>query len=188
MTIPIFETKRLIMRAPTLEDAPSYLKNFNDWEVIRYLSDAVPWPYPDTGIVDFLENIVFPTQGTDRWLWGLFLKSAPKEMIGGVDLWRMKEGTPENRGFWLARKLWGQGLMPEAVVPVTDFAFNELGFEKLIFSNVLGNVASRRVKEKTGARFTGTAPVRAVDPVFTERELWELTKKDWQHFRSGSET
>ena len=39
--------------------------------------------------------------------------------------------------------------MTEAVVPVMDHAFNNLGFEKMVLANDLGNDRSRRVKEKT---------------------------------------
>ena len=98
-------------------------------------------------------------------------------MIGGVDLWRV--GIPENRGFWLGKPFWGQGIMTEAVTPVMDYAFNELGFDKLIFSNALGNNKSRRVKEKTGARFIGTRAAKFVDPAYNEAETWELTKGEW---------
>jgi RimJ/RimL family protein N-acetyltransferase len=100
-----------------------------------------------------------------------------------VDLWR--EGKPESRGFWLGRKFWGQGLMTEAVEPVIDHAFDELGFEKLIFSNALGNERSRRIKEKTGARLLGVEPAKFVDPQFTQHELWELEKADWVRLRAS---
>jgi RimJ/RimL family protein N-acetyltransferase len=177
-TIPLLQTRRLVLRAPTVQDAPSWQAHFNDYEVIRYLSAQVPWPYPPDGVTSFLTSVVLPSQGKDRWVWGLFLRSNPRELVGCVDLWR--EGRPEHRGFWLARKLWGRGLMTEAVAPVTDYAFNNLGFERLVFSNAVGNVASRRVKEKTGATFIGTGPAAFVDPAFTQREVWEFTKDDWR--------
>lgn len=98
-------------------------------------------------------------------------------MIGAVDLWR--EGCPENRGFWLAKKYWGQGIMSEAVEPVMDYAFNHLEFDKLTFANAVGNFRSRRIKEKTGAKFIGIEPAQFVDSQFTEHEIWELDKNNW---------
>ncbi len=74
--------------------------------------------------------------------------------------------------------------MTEAVKPINDLAFNELGFETLIFSNAKGNTQSRRIKEKTGARLIGTEPAEFVDPAYTEHELWELTRQDWLNYRS----
>ena len=180
--LPTFETKRLILRGPTLEDVPNYQKHFNNYEVIRHLASHVPWPYPDDGVVTFLTSVVLPNQGKDKWMWGLFLKENPTELIGCVDLWRA--GHPENRGFWLSQKHWGKGLMTEAVEPIMDYAFNELGFEVLYFANAVGNIKSRRVKEKTGARLVSVEPAKFVDPALTEHEVWELKKEDWFKFRS----
>ena len=129
MNPPIFETKRLILRQVQLSDLTSYEKHFIDYEVIQHLSGAVPWPYPADGVKTYLETVIIPQQGKDRWTWGIFLKEKQDELIGCVDLWR--QGRPEHRGFWLGKKFWGQGFMTEAVEPIMDFAFDHLNFEKL---------------------------------------------------------
>jgi len=180
--LPAFTTERLILRGLTEADAPAYEKNFVDYEVISQLAFAVPWPYPAGGVLDYIRHQIIPRQGNDRWVWGILVKEQPSEIIGVVDLWR--SGTPENRGFWLGRKYWGKGIMTEAVFPVMDYAFDVLGFESLFFSNALGNERSRRVKEKTGARFLRTEPGKFVNPLYTEREIWELTKPLWREFKS----
>lgn len=180
--IPSFETERLLLKPVTIADEPAYTRHFVDYAVISQLGAVVPWPYPEGGVKDFLENVILPAQGDDRWVWGLFLKTNPKELIGVIDLWR--HGRPENRGFWLGRKFWGQGLMTEAVEPVIDYAFESLGFETLIFSNAVGNLKSRRVKEKTGARLIDVRPFAFVNPEYTHSEYWELRKPDWIEFRS----
>lgn len=178
--LPTFETKRLILKEVSLADVPSYEKYFVDYEVIGHLSAAVPWPYPKNGVEEFLKTVILPQQGKDRWLWGLYRKEKSDEVIGCVDLWR--EGRPENRGFWLGRPFWGNGYMTEAVEPVMNYAFNELGFEKLTFANAVGNSRSRRIKEKTGARLIDVRPAKFVNPSYTEHEVWELTKEDWTRF------
>lgn len=76
--------------------------------------------------------------------------------------------------------------MTEAITPVVDYAFKQLGFERLVFSNAVGNTRSRRVKEKTGARLIDVRPAKFVNPVFTQHEIWELTKAEWLEFRKGS--
>ena len=70
--------------------------------------------------------------------------------------------------------------MREAVRPVTNYAFDVLGFETLILGNAAGNCASRKFKEKAGAVFLRTEPTICVNPTFTEREVWELTKESWE--------
>lgn len=176
--VPTFETDRLILRAVVESDASCWQKYFDDYEVIRHLSAHVPWPYPKDGVLNFLKSSILPSQGQDRWVWGIFLKEAPDELIGAVDLWR--EGRPEHRGFWLGHKFWGRGLMTEAVEPVMNYAFAELGFDVLVFANAVGNVGSRRIKEKTGARLLRVEPSNFVDPKYSEHEIWELRKEDWK--------
>jgi [ribosomal protein S5]-alanine N-acetyltransferase len=182
--VPTFETSRLILRATRMEDVPSYRANFVDYNVISQLSAAVPWPYPADGVEQYL-SMIMPQQGKSRWDWGLFLKTSPLEMIGSVGLW--KPGTPENRGFWLGKSYWGRGLMTEAVPPLNTYAFDVLGFEKLILSNALGNLKSRRIKEKTGATYIGNRPARFVSPEYTEAETWELSSEAWKSFLSKTQ-
>jgi RimJ/RimL family protein N-acetyltransferase len=178
--LPVFTTKRLILKGLSENDIPAYEKYFVDYEVIQYLSRQVPWPYPENGVEHFINNIILPNQNKNRWAWGIFLKENPNELIGCIDLWR--EGKPENRGFWLGKKFWNQGIMTEANYPILNYAFNQLGFEKLVFANAVGNIASRKVKEKTGCILVDVKPAQFINPKFTQHEIWELTKNSWDIF------
>lgn len=180
---PPFETEHLILRPITPDDLPSYQKNFNDYEIIRYLAALVPWPYPENGVEDYYHNRLRPKQGKDYWHWGIFLKNNPQETIGAIDLWR--NSTVDNRGFWLARQHWGKGYMTETAHRINDHAFNDLGFEVLYFGNAVTNVGSRRIKEKTGATLMGTSPFKFVDPSVTETQNWMLTKEAWIKFKTS---
>jgi RimJ/RimL family protein N-acetyltransferase len=181
MPLPTFTTQRLILREVTLGDIPAYKKHFVNYEVIKHLAATVPWPFPDDGVESFLQQKVIPNQGNDRWVWGLYRKIQPDELIGAVDLWR--EGKPQHRGFWLGEAYWGQGFMTEAVAPITEYAFTQLCFEELVFDNAKGNRGSRRIKEKTGATYLRTEPASFVAPSYSEREVWLLTKAAWQKHR-----
>lgn len=179
--IPTFETDRLILREITLGDSRAYQRYFNDYEIIGHLAPRVPWPYPENGAFEFIQNFVLPRLGKDFWMWGIFLKTNPDEIIGAVDLY--KGDAPDNRGFWLSRQHWGQGIMNEAIAPITDYAFSALGFQELKLSNALGNIKSRRLKEKQGAKLVGTRKAKFVNPVYEEAEDWILTKEAWSQNR-----
>jgi len=176
MSVPTLETARLILSDVLGADPIAYEKNFNDVKIIGDLATAVPWPYPPGGVLDYFEKLR-PDQGRTRWVWAIYLKSNPAEPIGNVDL---RLSAPENRGFWLARKHWGQGYMTEATDAVTDYAFDTLGFESLLLSNALGNHRSRRIKEKSGATLLRTEPANFNNPAYTHREVWKLTKDAWE--------
>lgn len=182
--LPIFETAGLLLRDITERDVPAYEKHFVDYEVIGTMSHMVPWPYPKDEVLRYIRAIVIPNQCIDQWFWGICLKSAPDELIGAI--WLKRTGTPSNRGFWLGKRFWRQGIMTEAAKPVTDYAFDVLGFEKLILANAVGNAASRRIKEKIGAIFLRTEPATYVNPRYTEREVWELTRECWTAFKTSA--
>lgn len=174
--IEMLETPRLLLRGVTEVDIPAIQTHFADYEVVRELTNAVPWPYPEDGATAFVRSVL-AEQGQGRWVWGLFQRAAPAALIGIIELRR--ESAAENRGFWLARPFWGQGLMTEAADAVTGYAFTALGFERLMLTNAANNVRSRRIKEKAGAVLLRTEPAAFVDPAYDRREVWELSRAAW---------
>lgn len=175
--VPTFQTDRLVLRQLVEDDAPAYERYFVNYEVIRHLAASVPWPYPDGGVIDYIRADILPEQGKERWVWAIALKGDPSTLIGAVEL--MRRANPTNRGFWLGQPFWGRGYMTEALRPITEYAFTELGFQRLIFGNAVGNRRSARLKEKGGARLVRREAARYVDPCLTEREIYELTREDW---------
>ncbi|SMF12298.1 GNAT family N-acetyltransferase [Pseudobacteriovorax antillogorgiicola] len=174
---PNLESERLVLRPPVMADGPSYQRHFADYEVIRHLYARVPWPYPEGGATEWLKNEIIPKQGQGVWSWAICEKIAPDIMIGGIELKRV--ASPTNRGFWLGRSYWGRGYMTEAVNLVTQFGFESLGFERMIFDNAVGNDRSARIKVRQGCRKIRTEKAQLVDPSYSEIEIWELTKDDW---------
>ena len=57
-------------------------------------------------------------------------------------------------GYDLRSDYWNQGLATEAAAAVRDYAFNELQLPRLISLIRVGNMASKRVAEKTGMSLT----------------------------------
>ena len=52
------QAQRLILRPIALDHAKAYEKLFVDYRVIRYLSKAVPWPYPEGGMAEYLKSSI----------------------------------------------------------------------------------------------------------------------------------
>ena len=123
--IPDLTTPRLILRALEITDAAAIQQRFPQWEIVRFLSSQVPWPYPADGALTYLRDVALPEmeRGT-VWHWSIRRKAAPESLIGVISLIDKRD---ENRGFWLDREWQGQGLMTEAAEAVTDFWFDTLG-------------------------------------------------------------
>ena len=176
---PVLETERLILRPLRESDVPVIQRRFPQWEIVRYLHDEVPWPYPDDGAAVNMAQCVQKMAGGQQSYWAITLKAAgDDELIGRIDLWADDGVKRDQRGFWLDPAFWGRGLMTEAASRVTDYALVELGWPRLWLSNAEVNVASHRVKEKQGATIVDRTPGKYVygDGV---RVVWLLTREAW---------
>jgi len=173
---PELQTKRLLLKPLELADAPQIQLLFPHWEIVRYLRNIVPWPYPPDGAHHFIENIALPAiERGDEWIWALRLKTAPERLIGSISL---AKGEDDNRGFWLGLPWQGQGLMTEATEAVTDYWFNMLKFSVLRAPKAIANAASRRISEKNGMRVIATEEREYVSGKFLS-EIWEITAEEW---------
>jgi len=126
---------------------------------------------------------VLPTNAAGTSLSWAITQHGDDELIGTIDF-TFADGGFGNRGFWLAEHLWGQGIMTEAVTAVQDHVFFELGVERITVLNAATNMASRRIKEKTGARFLAQIQV-AHHTGNNLSDKWEVTRDDWATLRGN---
>lgn len=179
--LPTLHTQRLLLRPLELADAAQVQQLFPHWEIVRYLSARVPWPYPPDGAFTFYRDVALPAmERGDEWHWMLCLKTHPEQIIGGIDLIK---GEHKNRGFWLGLPWHGQGLMSEACDVVTDYWFKVLKFPVLRAPKAEANTASRRISVRQG--------MRVVDRVERDfvcgrlpAEIWEITADEWRARRT----
>ena len=173
---PELQTQRLVLKPLELADADQAQQLFPQWEIIRYLANIVPWPYPPDGTYRYYRDVVLPAmQRGDAWHWTLRLKTSPQRLIGSINL---TKGHADNRGFWLGLPWQGQGLMTEATQVVTDYWFNILNFKVLRAPKASANLASRRISVKNGMRLIATEEREYVAGTFLA-EIWEITAAEW---------
>lgn len=155
---------------------------FPRWEIVRYLSARVPWPYPPDGASTFYREVAIPAMKRgDQWHWTLRLKTNPAEIIGSIALLKSEN---KNRGFWLGVPWQGQGLMLEACDAVTEYWFEVLKFPVLRAPKAVANAASRRISKQQGMRV-----IAQVEHDFVcgrlPAEIWELTAEEWRAGRAA---
>jgi RimJ/RimL family protein N-acetyltransferase len=180
---PVLETVRLILRPVREGDVEATQRHFPHWEVVRYLHGEVPWPYPPDGAAQHWRRMRKDLESREKSHWAITLKDGVLEggddsLIGLIVLWADDGESHDQRGFWLAREYWGQGLMTEAADRVTDYALIDLGWPHLWLNNAEINTASHRVKEKQGATIVQRTPRRYV---YGEgvKVTWLLTREAW---------
>ena len=181
--VPAGETKRLILRPLALADAAQIQELFPHWEIVRYLQNRVPWPYPSDGAEHFIRDVSLPAmERGEAWHWTLRLKTAPEQIIGCLDL---RKGGEDNCGFWLGLKWQGQGLMSEAYVWANDFWFEQLGFPVLRVAKAVANSTSHRISEKHGMRLVGTVEKDYVSGRLPS-EIWQITAGEGRQWKAGA--
>lgn len=183
-------TERLVLRPLELVDAGQVQPLFAQWEVVKFLNNKVPWPFPEDGALAYYRDVALPAmERGEEWHWTLRLKTEPETVIGAIGLMLSKadgSGNREvnNRGFWLDPTWQGRGLMTEAVVAVNDYWFDVLGFEKLRAPKAVANAASSAISRKTGMRLVETKMSEYVSGRL-ETEVWEITREEWGEWKSS---
>jgi ribosomal-protein-alanine N-acetyltransferase len=179
MTPPL-ETRRLFLRPLELADAAHVQLLFPQWEIVKYLANKVPWPYPPDGAHTFYRDFTLPAvEHGEEWAWSLRFKDRPDALIGCISL---RKGETENRGFWIAPPWQGQGLMSEACDAVTDYWFDKLKFPVLRVPKATSNTASRRISQRQGMRVIATEERDYVSGRLPS-EIWEITAEEWRALR-----
>lgn len=176
LPIPL-DTARLLLLPLQLSDSQQAQAIFPHWEIVRYLNNRVPWPYPVDGVRAYYRDVALPAiERGEEWHWTLRLKTAPGQMIGSISLMKRENN---NRGFWMGLTWQGRGLMTEACEVVTDYWFDELQFSVLRVPKAIANSASRRISEKTGMRVVSLIERDYVCGRLPT-EVWEITRSEWR--------
>ena len=87
-------------------------------------------------------------------------------------------------GYWIDEAQAGKGYMPEAVVLVLRYAFEELALHRLQIAIIPRNAASRRVVEKLDLRNEGVAERDLeINGVWEDHVRYAITSEEWDERR-----
>jgi ribosomal-protein-alanine N-acetyltransferase len=83
-------------------------------------------------------------------------------------------------GYWIDEAHAGQGLMPESVVAMLQYAFENQRLHRIEINIIPRNAASRRVVEKLGLRFEGISErYLEIDGVWEDHARYAITAEEW---------
>jgi [ribosomal protein S5]-alanine N-acetyltransferase len=155
-----FQTERLLLRKPRLDDAPVIFESYaRDPEVTRYL---VWKPHKNLNETEqFLYACEQLWQTGKDFAYTIILKG-DGSLVGMFGL------HPMNRkievGYALARPYWGKGYMTETLRTVIDWALKQPGIFRVQAFCDVENIASARVMEKAGMAREGLLRRYVVHP------------------------
>jgi RimJ/RimL family protein N-acetyltransferase len=177
------ETRRLVLRQPTRDDAGAMARLANDPMIAENLA-SLPNPYTLADAIAFIDNTEV---GPVRVNFGIYIKD--EGFVGTIGL-MPGEGERVTLGFWIGQPHWGRGLATEATQAMVDFAFEHLDAPFVAASARVTNSASRRVLEKSGFQWSGQGMGASlyyrgmvpVDRFRIDRAVW-ASLKSWRQSR-----
>jgi len=110
---------------------------------------------------------------------GIFVAN---RFVGEITLSSIQRGPLQSAfiGYWIDQDFAGQGLMPEAVVTLLQFAFESLRLHRVEINIIPRNAASRRVVEKLHIRFEGIAErYLEIDGAWEDHARYAITAEEW---------
>lgn len=105
------------------------------------------------------------------------------QVRGEINLSSVQRGPYQNAyvGYWIDQAVAGSGYMPESVVVVARFAFEDLALHRIQVSIIPRNRASRRVAEKLGLRNEGVARrYLQIAGAWEDHVRYAMTSEEWQ--------
>lgn len=110
---------------------------------------------------------------------GIFVDGA---FAGEINLSSVQRGPFQSAyvGYWIDERHAGQGYVPEAVVVLGRFVFEELKLHRMQIAIIPRNAASRRVVEKLEIREEGTAArYLEINGVWEDHVRYAITAEEW---------
>jgi len=111
---------------------------------------------------------------------------AAGDLCGEINLAAVQRGPFQSAyvGYWIDEYCAGQGYVPEALVVLARFAFEDLHLHRIQIAIIPRNHASRRVVEKLGIREEGLA-VRylEINGVWEDHLRYAITTEEWAQRR-----
>ncbi len=132
------------LRPWTQSDLPSLVKQANNWNIAKNMTDKFPHPYLESNGKTFIE---FATQDDPIHIFAIDIDG---QAVGGIGIHPQDDIHRKNAelGYWLAEPYWGNGIISNAIKEVLNFAFETYDIDR-VFARPFGtNTASQKVLEK----------------------------------------
>jgi RimJ/RimL family protein N-acetyltransferase len=147
----------------------------------NYLGKWLPWVNETKHLDDTISYIQSALDG-DMFCGRFVMEiSYCNNLAGLIDL---HNGDKTNMiieiGYWLAEKYQGKGIMTECCRACINYAFRELGFNRVAIKCAIANERSKAIPERLHFTFEGTEREgQNLNGEYTDLMVFSMLKKDW---------
>jgi len=178
-----FETPRLILRPMRHADAADLFAVYSDPQVFRHIPIG-DWKHIDESHQRIARDINMMADGTYIRL-GVERREDSR-VIGEVLIFNLAiDSKRAELGYALARSAWGSGYVSEALPPLVDYGFKQMGLNRLQAVIDPRNAASARVLERLSFLYEGRQREHyIVRGETTDSNLYGLLRREWEARRT----
>ncbi len=150
----------IVLRPFKMEDVAEFVT------AVRESVDIwMPWSHKDYSrdeAVKWFESCQRNIENETSYDIGIFL-AKDGHLAGGISINQInRHNNSGNIGYWVRKSLRNRGVALQAVDLIKDFGFNVLSLTRLEIVVLAENNVSRRIAEKTGAKFECIAENRLI--------------------------
>jgi RimJ/RimL family protein N-acetyltransferase len=174
------ETPRLILRVPRAEDLDAWAAMMADEQNAHFIGGVTPRAVTWRAVMTMIGS----WYAMGFAMFSVIEKSSGR-WVGRLGPW-MPDGWPGPEVGWaIVRDCWGRGYAPEGAIAATNWAFDTLGWDRVIHSIDPANAASIAVAQKLGSRYLGPGKL---PPPFHEAaiDIWGQSRDEWRARYSGA--
>ncbi len=173
------ETDRMVLRCYEKWELDAHMEILGDWEVVKWLSTNVPFPYTRFDGQKFIAEAIEQFMDGSSPRYSMINKRTGRHM-GGI---RVFSETAETEiGYWMHPDYWGQGFGTEVLSAVIDAGFKGGIILAFVAQTATKNMGSRRILEKTGFKHHGETPSNYARCGHQQGcdEFYRLKIEDWK--------
>lgn len=177
----ILETKRLILREMTFDDFNDLYEVLSDSDVTAHY----PYSFDEARVKGWIKRNIERYKTDGFGLWSVTLKENGR-MIGdcGITMQNIDGEILPEVGYHIHKDFRRKGYASEAAAGCIEYAFSNLGFDKVYSYMKYTNVPSCRTAEKNGMTFVK----EYADADNTFSRVYSISKIEWEERKSRFRT
>ena len=145
---PILESKRLLFRNFTKNDAQNIFLIRSDIRVMKFMNSTIPQTIQDSEEKIFEIKKAFKEQKAITWV---IIDKSTDTLIGDFSFWRLdKQNCRGEIGYALSPDYWRKGLMTETMNTLICFGFEKMNLHSIEANTNPKNEKSQQLLEKYG--------------------------------------
>ena len=150
---PTIETKRLILRPWTLDDAPEIQRFLSDRDIASNIAN-IPYPIEDGYAEQWVRRRIERVEKGEVVSFAI-THGQEGYFIGAIGFNINKEHNWADIGFWIGKPYWNHGYCTESAQALLEYGFDVLKLNRIWGQHMTRNPASGKVMQKIGMKYEG---------------------------------